>query len=337
MIFFRFRIDFLTMDISDIRSIPLDAVMRHFGATPDPADPKRNWRTECGRITVTGERFYNHDLERGGGGAIDLAMHLGDFNFKGALAYLSRAFGSEAAIEQYRHDADMHARRIIENTKAPTPHTGLPESVPERLSQVQAYLVAKRGISPEIVKEAIGKGNLYADRYGNCCFSLRDVTGRKIGVELRGSYDAPFHGNRGEKGLFFCGKAASDTEKKGVFCESAIDALSYLTLARSRGEECVVVSTTGSQRKRMIETAREMVKRGYRIVAAFDRDRTGDVMSAALKEGIDDLSPSFTRELPPPSCKDWNEALQKQKGISQQAVHPSHPSEKKRTPNQKKS
>lgn len=63
-------------EISRVRAIPLEAVLERFGAERDPQDPRRNWRIADSRITVSGERFYDHNRASGGGGSIDLYVHL---------------------------------------------------------------------------------------------------------------------------------------------------------------------------------------------------------------------------------------------------------------------
>ena len=68
----------MQQDTINLRDIPLEIIMEEFGATRDPKDPQKNYRHEQGRITVTQQKFYNHDQALGGGGAIDLTMHLGE-------------------------------------------------------------------------------------------------------------------------------------------------------------------------------------------------------------------------------------------------------------------
>lgn len=55
-----------TRNLEAARNSP-EAVLERFGAQPDPQDPKRNWKSHAGRITVTDGKFYNHDQEQGGG------------------------------------------------------------------------------------------------------------------------------------------------------------------------------------------------------------------------------------------------------------------------------
>lgn len=300
-------------DVDTLRGIPLAAVMQAFGGTPDPKDPKRNWRTAAGRITVTGEKFHNHDLGKGGGGAIDLAMHLGDMHFKDAIAFLGKEFGNVSTIEQYKKEAEKHAKRILDTTKAPK--LGIPQIDSTRIKQVFDYLTKKRGIAADIVKENIEKKNIWSDSWGNCCFALRDIQGKIVGAELRGTYEKPYHGTRGQKGLFYSGKAPED--KKAAFTEAGIDALSYQTIMREQGDNSiVVVSTTGNQKIKLVETAQEMVKRGYKIIAAYDNDKVGNQLSELLKAAVEDAKGEYKRECPPD--KDWNETLQISKGIIKQ-------------------
>ena len=54
-----------------VRSIPLETVLTRWGAERDHRD-KWQWRTEHGPLSVTGAKFFNWHLHKGGGGAIDL-------------------------------------------------------------------------------------------------------------------------------------------------------------------------------------------------------------------------------------------------------------------------
>src|SRR5690349_11869604 len=65
-----------TDQLHHFRTVSLEAVLEGFGAQRDPKDPRRNWKTGDSRITVTGDKFFDHNQEKGGGGAIDLTLHL---------------------------------------------------------------------------------------------------------------------------------------------------------------------------------------------------------------------------------------------------------------------
>jgi len=70
-----------------LRALPLTTVLQLSGAQPDRYDP-RKWHTGRGVLSVTGTRFMNWNCGQGGGGAIDLVMHLHQLGFGQALEWL---------------------------------------------------------------------------------------------------------------------------------------------------------------------------------------------------------------------------------------------------------
>ena len=58
-----------------VRELPLEGVLISLGAVRDPQDASK-WQTQQGPLSVTGCRFMNWQQGCGGGGAIDLVMHL---------------------------------------------------------------------------------------------------------------------------------------------------------------------------------------------------------------------------------------------------------------------
>ncbi|RON41384.1 hypothetical protein BK666_24575 [Pseudomonas frederiksbergensis] len=280
-------------DIAKARGIGLATVIEGFGGLPDPADPKNNWKTHAGRITVTDEKFYNHDADKGGGGAIDLAMHLGGFGFKDAVAWLGGTHGRDAAVQTYQAEAKHQATRILDTTEKPK--LEIPEQDPRKLPKVKAYLTNTRGIPEQIVDIAIEKGRLWADKYGNAVFALRDLEGNMSGAELRGTYSKPFHGIRGDRGLYFTGKAAS---KVAVFVESSIEAMSYQALK----DNALVIGTAGSTRDILQSAAKHLEGQGYKIVDGFNADKAGDRLGDRLKQAVT----QEVERVRPTAGKDWN-------------------------------
>ncbi|NBB13557.1 DUF3991 and TOPRIM domain-containing protein [Pseudomonas sp. SLFW] len=280
-------------DIEKARGIELASVIEGFGGIRDAADPKNNWKTHAGRITVTDQKFYNHDADKGGGGAIDLAMHLGGFGFKDAVAWLGGTHGREAAVQTYQAEARQQATKILDTTAKPK--LEIPEQDPRKLPKVRNYLTNTRGIPEQIVNTAIEKGRVWGDKYGNAVFALRDLDGTVSGAELRGTYSKPFHGIRGDRGLYFTGKAAS---KVAVFVESSIEAMSYQAL----NPEALVIGTAGSTRDILQGAAKQLEGQGYKIVDGFNADKAGDRLGDRLKEAV---SQQVERQRPT-AGKDWN-------------------------------
>lgn len=268
------------------RDMPLEGVLERLGCERDPKD-RKNWRTPAGRVTVDGSKFFAHDVGKGGGGAIDLTMMVEQTDYKGAVNWLAREFGTGAVLEQ----TVAVAKRAVEvAAKAPPQPYKAPEPSPENWPRVRHYLTEVRRLSAGLVDRVHELGKLYADRYANAVF----VLGKGEGVELRGTGEKPFHGVRGDKKPFIM---ADRGEPKVAFVESAIDAMSLSEL----GFKGRIVSLAGSSAAQAKERAEMYRKQGLTVVAAFDNDRAGEQMAAQL---------GYPRErIYPEHGKDWNDDL----------------------------
>jgi len=266
-----------------IRAIPLTAVLLAAGAEPDPHDNAR-WRTHQGTISITGCKFFNWNRDRGGGGAIDLVIHLYGLDFKGAVAWLSA--------------------RLPRSTPAwPSPATPqsslkLPVSDPDRLSSVKHYLVAERKIIPVVVTLLIQSGDLYADSHANAVFLLRGKEKRPIGAELRGtgihSWRGMAPGSRKNLGYF----SIRDIHLRAItLCESAIDAISCFLIHPSHW----CISTAGARPDPTWLPS--LIRYGLPVYCGFDADPAGDDMAEAMIQRY----PAINRLRPP--HHDWNDTL----------------------------
>lgn len=271
------------------RNIPLDLVLEHLGCERDRSDVKRNWRTPAGRMTVDGSKFYAHDAGKGGGGAIDLVMLLNETDYRGAVNWLAREFGTGKAIEQVQYDAKKQAEQAAAEPEKPF---APPIAVADNWPHVRKYLTEKRRIAGHIVDTLHDGGYLYADKYRNAVFKLGNEC-----AELRGTGPAPFHGIRGEKTPQLYTKG---NEKKIAFVESSIDALSLYEL----GYPGAIVSVFGNAKNKAKEEAQKWRSRGYTVVAAFDNDAAGNAQAAQL---------DADERLTPEHGKDWNDDLRRRK------------------------
>ncbi len=308
----------------------LEFVLESFGAERDPADPKRNWRTQNrDRVTVTGNQFFNHDQQEGGGGAIDLAAHLLGYSrndrtgFMKAVKHLS-GIDLEGAINQYVIEGRKHAKAIIDNTPKVKLEAEIPPPSATKLPRVVRYLTEHREIPPPVVEKEINGGRLYADNFGNAVFRLTDpnLTGKMISVELRGTLpDKPFHGVRGEeKGFYFAGSTKS---KVAVFVEAGVDALSLVALH----PDVMAVATVGARRETMQLVAQNLVKQGFEVRSGFDLDKTGNQLTNSLKEVVgesmkrQEINSEYLAKyetVTGKKGKDWNDALKGHNAIERE-------------------
>lgn len=286
-----------------VRAIPLEVVLTSWGAVRDRRDMSQ-WRTPRGPLSVTGTKFFNWHACHGGGGAIDLVMHLGDMDAGAAIQWLQRNLGSVPTTAS-------PPARFSSNTASPPSSscTGtttiarkplrLPEPHPAGLQRVRRYLTEQRCLAPGILDPLIDVGRIYADRRGNAVFLM--VTGkanRPIGAELRGTSQRVWRGlapgTRRDAGYFWIGVGGV---RKIVLCESAIDAISCHQLH----SECICISTAGIRPD--APWLDPLIARGYDIHCGFDADEPGETASRQMIA----RHPTIQRLRPP--AHDWNDAM----------------------------
>ena len=266
-----------------VRDLPLQFVLLATGATPDRFDEAK-WHTTQGIVSVTGPKFMNWSRGVGGGGAIDLAIHLNDMGFKDAVEWLWRRFPGLDTSKQALPPPRMDLR-------LPKPDAG-------GIGRVKRYLVGDRGIAPELIEPLIEAERLYADSRGNAVFLLLGERAVPVGAELRGTGAHPWRGmapgSRKDLGFF----AVQAAEIEGIIlCESAIDAISCLAI-RPR-HRCI--STAGARpNPRWLDS---ILQQGCPVYCGFDADEAGESMARAMTA----LHPDVRRLRPP--AHDWNDAL----------------------------
>jgi len=283
-----------------VRDLPLQTVLALRHAVRDPRD-RQKWHTEQGPVSITGQKFTNWHRNIGGGGAIDLVMHLADLDVSAAVAWLEQHSPAGHAIAGITgHHASGNRRDAL--SVPPTNQTGnlrLPAPDASKLRRVQNYLTQRRNLSSLVLEPLIEAYKLYADNRGNAVFLL--VAGKAnhpVGAELRGTGTRVWRGmapgTRRDAGYFWVG---AKEPKRVVLCESAIDAISCYMLYPDR----VCISTSGTRPNP--PWLRGILDRGYEVDCGFDADPPGD---AASREMIR-LHPNIQRLRP--AAKDWNDVL----------------------------
>jgi hypothetical protein len=270
---------------NSVRDIDLKAVLQRTGCHRDTSD-KAKWHTPRGVTSVTGQKFMNWIQGSGGGGAIDLVMHLKDVDFITAVLWLSENFATSGF-------QTLKKQKPILKTVFT-----LPKRDDNQLPWVKRYLIHGRGIPPTLIHSLIRSGKIYADHRGNAVFLLLGKEKRVVGAELRGTTFKRWHGlapgSRKDLGCFY---VKNTNIKKAVICESAIDAISFFALH----SDWLVLSTAGVNPNP--EWLAGLVDKGFPICCGFDADKTGD----AFADKMINLYPTVKRLRPPKH--DWNKVL----------------------------
>jgi len=265
-----------------LRALPLSAVLVALEAVRDPHDLAK-WRTARGVLSVSGPKFMNWSQGIGGGGAIDLVMHVQQSGFGQALEWLEQRFGG------------LH---LPSATTTQVLSLALPPPVASNWPRVRRYLVEERKLPVTLLEPLVQSGALYADARANVVFLLLDAAAVPVGAEMRGTTATAWRGmaagSRKDRGFFGVPATTSHTI---VLCESAIDALSCHALHPN----CRCLSTSGARAAPAWLPA--LIAQGLTIYCGFDADPTGDAMAQRMHE----LHPSILRLRP--SAKDWNDLL----------------------------
>ena len=274
------------MNFDNLRQLEIAATCSLLGLERDPNDFKQ-FLGDGFRISFNGLKWYDHNANKGGGGAIDLTMHVKQLTFMVAANYLSGIAGEIATATPTNK---TKTRASV--TKPPIPDTS-------KLPSVKAYLTGKRGLNHDLVQWCIDKGMIYADSRSNCVFRYGTQ-----GAELRGTGDRQWRGIFGviEYGFILPAKKAAGV----ALLESAIDALSYRQLHR----DVIAVSIAGNGNHKVINQAVSIAKaKDLPVLSAFDNDDGGDIADSILAEfaALNDVKVVQDR----PEANDWNDNLTK--------------------------
>ncbi len=319
---------------AQVRAIPLETVIERLGGQPDRYNAAK-YHLDGEHISVTGERFYNHDRQQGGGGAIDLVMHATRYSYPEAVAYLRDTHGADVAITAATwHSAragQQQARALVAHAERPAFRAPIQDE--ERWPQVRAYLVEERQLPASLVDELHGRGTVYADARANAVFIRQDADGQATGASLRGTapgseFKGLAAGTRRDEGhfAFTIGQPAPYMAPQIYLTESPIDAMSRAALllrAGTQGER-IFISTDGHGEipRRQID---EGLERRAVVHCAFDRDRGGDTLWQHVKERYGaqahETYGPIDRDQPPVGVKDWNQALQQERTPERGAAH----------------
>lgn len=307
-------------DLADqVRDLDLAAVAAELGLKQDCHD-KHKWRDAGHIISINHGKFMDWLADQGGGGSIDLVMHVQHVDFKAAVQWLS-------------------GQTLMPRTTYPTWQTEeteprtlkMPEPDQRRWDSVRQYLTETRKLSPVLVDRLRDRGLLYADILQNAVFVRHALNGQgthwqrgeAIGATLRGTWGEGngFHGmapgSSREQGWFWLGIGKGEV-RRVLLTESAIDALSLAMLDQQRSQSpgaTVYLSTDGAGAI-PLEALRHVMERGGQVFVAFDGDSPGEAMAWRVAEqlpGVKRLTPAYG--------KDWNERLM-QDGHPERATRP---------------
>jgi hypothetical protein len=285
-----------------VRDIPLEKVAHELGLDPDLKD-KHKWQHDSHIINITGSKFYDWQHLKGGGGAIDLVMHVNQCDFKQAVAWLNDRLGEGTALQA----ATYKTKEIIQTEQL---RPFIPPTVDEsKWLLVKTYLTRERRLPSALVDSLHQQGLVYADDKQNAVFIRRSLDEQTItGATLRGTAgtDNTFKGlalgSKRSAGWFHFqqGGQSNDPIQRAVLVESPIDAMSFAVLDRTDSRKTIYLSTDGAGTV-PLEFLLQLPTKS--VIVAYDNDQPGNLMAQRVIEQL----PNAVRRLP--KAIDWNQEL----------------------------
>lgn len=175
-------------------------------------------------------------------------------------------------------------------------------------SAIPRYLIDKRGIDCETIKDSRFSSIVRVDAQGNAVFPHFDLEGSLCGYEIKGDGYTGF-AKGGRKGTWKTPNL--DDAPVIVVCESAIDALSHVQMHDD--PDAAYVSLGGSLNNAQPDLIRAIMaraaERGAAVAIAVDRDDAGHRYTAQMTAWAKDAGVRSRDDRPIGGFKDWNEAL----------------------------
>jgi hypothetical protein len=211
-------------------------------------------------------------------------------------------------------EAEMEASPDI-NTAGSKNKIFVPPEKNNTVKHVFMYLTETRGIDRDIVNHMISKKVLYEDTRKNCVFPGYDKKGTMRYAALKGTNpERPFTGEpTGSKKIFgWSYTPAKESNQLRVF-ESAVDALSFMTLEKQKGAEwadCHYLALGGVAKPAIFTYLRNNKEISY-VQLCFDSDPTGKDNAEKISKDLLDSKKAETVEILLPEAKDFNDDVKK--------------------------
>ena len=249
-----------------------------------------------GGLNINTEKnsWYHFSERRGGSNPINCLTEVIGMDFKEAVKELTGQTFERAAYQ----------KPAVSESEKSSKDFSLPER-DNNCKKIYAYFISTRHIDKSVIDEMVKSRSLYQDKKGNAVFVRRDENGNAIGAEVHGTNTYKrYKGIVGEGDNAFSFKIGKP-EKVYVF-ESAVDLMSFKEIANPEKINNSVLISMGGLKAAAFEQYREQ---GIPIFACVDNDIAGEKFIS------DNNLKSCNKVLKENGVKDWNELIQKKKGV----------------------
>jgi len=293
----------------EVRNISLDEVCRSMGL-PLKSEGTRSWRvkTDDLNLVIRGERFYENDQMKGGGGAIDLVMVLRKCDFKNAVLWLHESFKNRVSTPSDPIPQKSRSREeFLKEMKKLSPRDD------SKWYIARNYLNQKRKIPYELIDQLQSEGKIWSNSFGSVVFAHQTKEGELGGITVRpSSHMSGFRQCLGDKITSWFHLGDFTKASRMILVEAPIDALSYKTLFNPRNT--LIVACSGKVASyQLLRLANE---RHMKISVGFDNDEPGREGYVHTIKRFQEINPAAPiPERIESKGKDWNlDLISKQNG-----------------------
>lgn len=303
--------------IERIKEIPISDYAQSCGYTLVPMGTYFSLKEhDSVRISKKKNMFWRNS-NGASGSIIDFVMEFESCSFDEAVEKLADRYGLN--VGEYTKEV----KRVV---KKPENLPKWKEYEPNQIkypiagrdnTSVFNYLTQKRCIDVEVANYFLEEKLVYQDKYGNCVFATKDYACCKKFV--RDKYSNKFSWD--VKGCNYneCFFIEGKNSDKLIVAEAIIDIMAIMTFFRNSGidfREYNYLALNGTGKYKSVFYHLEKRAAIKEVVTAFDFDDAGKKAAKKVEDGIKEEYPDRkVKSVFPPSGKDWDEYLQKLKGV----------------------
>ncbi len=209
-----------------VRALPLEQIAKSLGLKPD-VQSLGQWRNHAHTLNITGSKFYDWQTLKGGGGVLDLVMHVQHCDFRRAVVWLRDRFGESATLQAVVDTS----REILQSE--PMHLFSLPDSLQQHWQIARSHLTRSQKFPARLIDQLHQQGLIYANSDQELVFVYRSLEQQeKSGAIVYSIQQSAWHRLELAQGWFYLYPKGQDEERlqRIVLVDSPTEAIAKYLL-----------------------------------------------------------------------------------------------------------